>query len=69
MMCKIPHGTICNGRNLLDSRRMFYNRRCETIALFEAKKEMEQRDYTRIIFETNSKSVVDAIHNLHVGDS
>jgi hypothetical protein len=36
----------------------------ETIALFEAKKEMEQRDYIKVIFETDSKSVVDTTYML-----
>jgi hypothetical protein len=30
---------------------------------------MEQHAVTRVIFETDSKSVVDAIHNLHGGTS
>jgi ribonuclease HI len=33
----------------------------ESIALLEALKVLSQRGYSRVIFETNSKSVVDAI--------
>ncbi|KAK2388665.1 Ribonuclease H superfamily protein [Trifolium repens] len=41
----------------------------EALALFEAMKAMEQRGFTHVIFETDSKSVVDAIHNIHGGTS
>jgi ribonuclease HI len=32
-------------------------------------KEVEHKGFTQVIFETNSKNVVDAIHNLRVGNS
>jgi hypothetical protein len=38
----------------------------KSIALFEALKVMYQRGYSYVIFETDSKSVVDAIHHLLV---
>jgi hypothetical protein len=38
-------------------------------ALLEAMKAMEQHGATQVIFETNAKSVVDAIHNIHGGIS
>jgi ribonuclease HI len=41
----------------------------ESIALFEALQDMEQRGYTHVMFETDSKSVVDAIHHLRGGVS
>ncbi|KAK2377645.1 hypothetical protein QL285_078296 [Trifolium repens] len=41
----------------------------ESYALLEAMKAMEQQGITKVIFETDSKSVVDAIHNLHGGNS
>jgi ribonuclease HI len=41
----------------------------EAYALLEAMRAMEQHAVTRVIFETDSKSVVDAIHNLHGGTS
>ncbi|CAJ2662610.1 unnamed protein product [Trifolium pratense] len=41
----------------------------ESLALLEAMKAMEHRRLTHVIFETDSKSVIDAIHNLHVGSS
>jgi ribonuclease HI len=39
----------------------------ESIALLQAMKEMEQRVITQVIFETDSKCVVDSIHALSVG--
>ncbi|MCI22057.1 60S ribosomal protein L23, partial [Trifolium medium] len=39
----------------------------ESIALLEALKEITQRGISNVIFETDSKSVVDAIHNLTSG--
>ncbi|CAJ2634618.1 unnamed protein product [Trifolium pratense] len=41
----------------------------ESIALLEALKVLEQRGISHVIFETDSKSVVDAIHNLRSGSS
>jgi ribonuclease HI len=41
----------------------------EAIALLEAMKSMEQRRISNVIFETDSKSVVDAIHYSHGGNS
>jgi ribonuclease HI len=35
----------------------------ESIALLQALKVMVQRGYSHVIFETDSKSVVDAIHH------
>jgi ribonuclease HI len=40
----------------------------EAIALLEAKKEVEHKGFTQVIFETDSKNVVDAIHKLRVGN-
>jgi hypothetical protein len=37
----------------------------EALTLFEAIKAMEQRGFTHMIFEMDSKSVADAIHNIH----
>ncbi|KAK2380354.1 hypothetical protein QL285_068056 [Trifolium repens] len=41
----------------------------EVIAILEAMKEMEHRGFTHIIFETDSKNVVDAIHKRRGGNS
>jgi ribonuclease HI len=41
----------------------------EAFALFEALKAMQQQGLSQVIFETDSKSVVDAIHNIHGGAS
>jgi ribonuclease HI len=41
----------------------------ESIALLEALKVMVQRGYSHVIFETDSKSVVDAIHHFRSGHS
>jgi ribonuclease HI len=41
----------------------------EALALLEAMKAMEQRRITNMIFETDSKSVVDAIQYFHGGNS
>ncbi|MCH82815.1 RNA-directed DNA polymerase (Reverse transcriptase), partial [Trifolium medium] len=41
----------------------------ESMALLEAMKQMELRGMNNVIFETDSKSVVDAIHNLRAGTS
>jgi ribonuclease HI len=41
----------------------------EAFALLEAIKVMEQRGITNVVFETDSKSVVDAIHHLRDGSS
>jgi hypothetical protein len=41
----------------------------ESIALIEALKVMEQRGYSHVVFETDSKSVVDAIHHFRGGSS
>ncbi|MCI23364.1 cytochrome P450, partial [Trifolium medium] len=41
----------------------------EAIALLEAMREVEHRGITHVVFETDSKSVVDAIHNLRAGSS
>jgi ribonuclease HI len=41
----------------------------EAKALLEAMKAMEQNGTTHVIFETDSKNVVDAIHNLRTGIS
>jgi hypothetical protein len=39
----------------------------EAMTLFEAMKEVDHKGFTQVIFET--KNVVDAIHNLCVGNS
>jgi ribonuclease HI len=39
------------------------------MALLEAMKAMEQRRISNVIFETNAKSVVDAIQFFHEGNS
>jgi ribonuclease HI len=41
----------------------------ESIALLEALKVLSQRGYSHVIFETDSKSVVDAIHHIRGGVS
>jgi ribonuclease HI len=41
----------------------------EAITLLEAMKAMEERHITNVIFETDSKSVVDAIQHFHGGNS
>jgi hypothetical protein len=41
----------------------------ESIALFEVIKVMEQRGISNFSFETNSKSMVDAIHHFRNGSS
>ncbi|PNX91325.1 cytochrome p450, partial [Trifolium pratense] len=41
----------------------------ESIALLEALKTMGQRGISHVIFESDSKSVVDATHHLHVSSS
>jgi ribonuclease HI len=41
----------------------------EALALLQAMKEMELRGITQVIFETDSKNVVDAIHALNNGNS
>jgi ribonuclease HI len=41
----------------------------ESIALLEALKVMDQRGYSHVIFESDSKSVVDAIHHFRGGNS
>jgi ribonuclease HI len=41
----------------------------ESLALIEALKVMEQRGYSHVVFETDSKSVVDAIHHFRAGSS
>ncbi|GAU47116.1 hypothetical protein TSUD_98930 [Trifolium subterraneum] len=41
----------------------------EAIALMEAMKEVKSRGFANVIFETNSKNVVDATHCLHTGVS
>jgi ribonuclease HI len=41
----------------------------ESIALLEALKVMEQKGYAHVIFETDFKCVVDAIHHLRNGSS
>jgi ribonuclease HI len=41
----------------------------EALALLHALKEMEQRGLTQVIFETDSKSVVDAIQHIRGGNS
>jgi ribonuclease HI len=41
----------------------------EANALLEALKVMQQKGYSRVIFETDCKGVVDAIHNIHGGVS
>jgi ribonuclease HI len=41
----------------------------EAIALTEALKVVEQKGISQVIFETDSKSVVDAIHRPHCGSS
>ncbi|CAJ2633313.1 uncharacterized protein LOC123892252 [Trifolium pratense] len=41
----------------------------ESIALLEALKEIAERGISNVIFETDSKSVVDAIHNIKSGSS
>jgi ribonuclease HI len=41
----------------------------ESIASFKAMEEMQHRGITHVIFQTDSKSVVDAIHKLSVGNS
>jgi ribonuclease HI len=39
----------------------------EAIAILEAIKELHQRGYTNVIFETNSQNVADTIHHMHSG--
>jgi ribonuclease HI len=39
----------------------------EAIAILEAMKELHQRGYTNVIFETNSQNVADTIHHMHSG--
>jgi ribonuclease HI len=41
----------------------------EAKALLEAMRTMEQNGFSHVIFETDSKNVVDAIHNLRLGIS
>jgi ribonuclease HI len=41
----------------------------EAYALLEALKVIQQQGLTQVIFETDSKSVVDVIHNIHGGAS
>ncbi|KAK2355332.1 hypothetical protein QL285_092752 [Trifolium repens] len=41
----------------------------ESIALLEALKAMNQRGYSHVIFETDSKNVVDAVHHFRGGCS
>jgi ribonuclease HI len=41
----------------------------EAMALLEAMKTMEQNGFSHVIYETDSKNVVDAIHNLRMGIS
>jgi ribonuclease HI len=41
----------------------------EAYALYEALKALQQHGLTQVIFETDCKSVVDAIHNIHGGAS
>jgi ribonuclease HI len=41
----------------------------EAMALLEAMKTMEQHGFSHVIYETDSKNVVDAIHNLRMGIS
>jgi hypothetical protein len=41
----------------------------EAYALLEALKAMQQQGLSQVIFETDSKNVVDAIHNIHGGAS
>jgi ribonuclease HI len=41
----------------------------ESIALLEALKVVRQRDYSHVVFESDSKSVVDAIHHFRGGNS
>jgi ribonuclease HI len=40
-----------------------------SIALIEALKVMEQRGFSYVIFEMDSKSIVDAVHHLGGGSS
>jgi hypothetical protein len=41
----------------------------EAIALLEAMKELGQKGFTNVIFETDSKSIVDAIERVSIGIS
>jgi ribonuclease HI len=41
----------------------------EAMALLHAMRELEQRGLSQVIFETDSKSVVDAIQHFHGGNS
>ncbi|MCH94979.1 cytochrome P450, partial [Trifolium medium] len=41
----------------------------EAIAILEAMKELQQRGYTNVIFETDSQTVENSIHNIHSGVS
>ncbi|GAU10714.1 hypothetical protein TSUD_425140, partial [Trifolium subterraneum] len=41
----------------------------EAIALLQAMKEMEQGGFTHVIFETDSKNVIDAVHKFRIGNS
>ncbi|PNX61250.1 cytochrome p450, partial [Trifolium pratense] len=41
----------------------------ECIALIKALEKLSQRGVSKVIFETDSKSVVDAVHRLHSGSS
>jgi ribonuclease HI len=39
----------------------------KTIAIIEAMKGVKRRGFVNVIFEFNSKSIVDATHYLHIG--
>jgi ribonuclease HI len=41
----------------------------ESIVLLDTLRELEQRGISHVVVETDSKSLVDAIHHLHVGSS
>jgi ribonuclease HI len=67
-------GRACAGLCVRDHMGMFIlagsswiQRKCSTIegeaaAMLEAMKELEQRGFTNVVFETDSKNVADAIH-------
>jgi ribonuclease HI len=74
-------GRACAGLCVRDHMGMFIlagsswiQRKCSTIegeaaAMLEAMKELEQRGFTNVVFETDSKNVADAIHFMHIGVS
>jgi ribonuclease HI len=63
-----------NTGNFVMAGTAWYQGKCsiiegEAMALLEAMKTMEQHGFSHVIYETDSKNVVDAIHNLRMGIS